>query len=130
MLLGEVNRLCAEKTEVLGEETMDALERNIMLSVLDRAWMDHLSYMDYLKSGIGLRAYAQRDPLTEYREEAYAAFEFMVDSLYTDTLRTILRIQPVPVPPPLPQLKNAVKNAVKKPNPFAKRPPTGAEALA
>ena len=130
MLLGEINRLCAEKTEVLGEETMDALERNIMLSVLDRAWTDHLSYMDYLKSGIGLRAYAQRDPLTEYREEAYAAFEFMVDSLYTDTLRTILRIQPIPVPPPLPQLKQAVNNAAKKPNPFAKKPPAGAEVLA
>ena len=128
-LLDKVNEIYSEKKEILGDEMMNQLIRNIMLRVLDAAWMDHLSYMDYLKAGIGLRGFAQRDPLIEYKDESYQAFEFMVDSMYEDTIRTILRVQPI-VAPPMPQIVQKPKSD-KKPNPFKKnkKAPTGAEPL-
>ena len=60
---------------------------------MDARWMAHLQDMDYLRAGIGLRAYGQRDPLTEYREEAYNAFSAMTGNMYEDYLRTLLRLQ-------------------------------------
>ena len=64
-----------------------------MLRVIDTSWMSHLQDMDYLKTGIGLRAFGQRDPLTEYREEAHRAFSEMTASMYEKYLKTLLRLQ-------------------------------------
>ena len=128
-LLERINTLYMEKKEILGEETLNQLARNVMLRVLDSAWMDHLLYMDYLKAGIGLRGYGQRDPLIEYKDESYQAFEFMVDAMYEDAVRTLLRIQPI-VAPPMPQFIKPANG--KKPNPFKKnrkKVPAGAEPL-
>ncbi len=55
--------------------------------------MTYLQEMDYLKTGIGLRGYGQRDPLVEYKTEAYGAFQILVDTMYEDYLRTVLRIE-------------------------------------
>ena len=82
-----------EKLDVLGEEVMRSLASQIMLRIIDVKWMAHLSEMDYLKTGIGLRALGQRDPLVEYKNEAYKAFEAMTASMYDDYLRTLLRLQ-------------------------------------
>ncbi len=82
-----------EKREVLGDEIMGNLANQVMLRIIDTRWMAHLQEMDYLKTGIGLRAMAQRDPLVEYKNEAYSAFEAMTASMYDDYLRTILRIE-------------------------------------
>ena len=82
-----------EKGKVLGEAAMKALERQVMLRIIDTRWMAHLSEMDYLKTGIGLRAFGQRDPLVEYKNEAYRAFQNLTSSMYSDYLRTILRLQ-------------------------------------
>ena len=57
-----------EKSEMLGSQIMRTLESQVMLRIMDTRWMAHLQDMDYLRAGIGLRAYGQRDPLTEYRE--------------------------------------------------------------
>ena len=81
------------KVALLGEDAMGKLEAQIMLRIMDTRWMAHLQDMDYLRAGIGLRAYGQRDPLTEYREEAYQAFSRMTDNMYADYLRTLLRLQ-------------------------------------
>ena len=62
------------KEEELGAESLRELERQVMLRVIDTRWMDHLQEMDYLKEGIGLRAMGQRDPLVEYKTEAYDMF--------------------------------------------------------
>ncbi len=78
---------------MVGEDLIDQLEGQIMLRILDARWMQHLSEMDYLKTGIGLRAIGQRDPLVEYKNEAYAAFENMTATMYDDFLRTILRLE-------------------------------------
>lgn len=83
----------AEKTEVVGEGVMKALESQVMLRIIDTRWMAHLHDMDYLRTGIGLRSLGQRDPLTEYREEAYRAFESLTENMYDDYLRTLLRLQ-------------------------------------
>jgi len=82
-----------EKADVLGPEAMKRLEGQIMLRIIDSRWMTHLQEMDYLKTGIGLRAFGQRDPLVEYKEEAHAAFGKMTATLYEDFLRTLLRLQ-------------------------------------
>ena len=83
----------ASKSEQLGEPVMKMLESQVMLRIIDTRWMAHLQEMDYLKSGIGLRAFGQRDPLVEYKNEAYNAFQNLTSSMYEDYLRTLLRLQ-------------------------------------
>lgn len=82
-----------EKKEILGAEALKQLSSQIMLRMIDVRWMAHLSEMDYLKTGIGLRAIGQRDPLVEYKNEAYNAFQNMTNTMYDDYLKTLLRIQ-------------------------------------
>ena len=76
---------------------MQALSAQVMLRVIDTRWMSYLQEMDYLRAGIGLRGFGQRDPLVEYKAEAYAAFTELVNTMYEDFLRTILRIELAPV---------------------------------
>ena len=95
-----------EKEATLGEAMMKPLSSQVMLRIIDTRWMAHLQEMDYLKTGIGLRAFGQRDPLTEYREEAYAAFENLTNTMYDDFLRTILRLE-VAKSAPAPEAINA-----------------------
>ena len=71
----------AAKAVRFGSEIMRVLERNALLQLLDMSWKDHLLQLDHLKQGIGLRAYAQRDPLNEYKQEAFSLFEVMLDGL-------------------------------------------------
>ena len=85
-----------EKSERLSDEIMQALSAQVMLRVIDTRWMTYLQEMDYLKTGIGLRGFGQRDPLVEYKTEAYAAFTELVNTMYEDFLRTILRIELAP----------------------------------
>ncbi|WP_058270561.1 preprotein translocase subunit SecA [Olsenella massiliensis] len=87
-----VTRCYEEKSQLLPEGAMQALSSQVMLRVIDTRWMAYLQEMDYLKTGIGLRGYGQRDPLVEYKTEAYAAFTELVSTMYEDFLRTILRI--------------------------------------
>ena len=104
----------ARKTEELGEPIMKTLESQVMLRIIDTRWMSHLSDMDYLKAGIGLRAYGQRDPLVEYKEEAYSAFQNMTSNMYQDYMRTLLRLQ-VAVQqkkPAMPEHKNPLEGKV------------------
>ena len=89
-----------EKSERLGEQVMKELSAQVMLRVIDTRWMAYLQEMDYLKTGIGLRGFGQRDPLVEYKSEAYAAFTELVSTMYEDFLRTILRIELVKAPAP------------------------------
>ena len=92
-VLAYVKRCYDERVESLGEELMAKLNRQVMLRVIDTRWMTYLQEMDYLKQGIGLRGFGQRDPLVEYKGEAFAAFRTLVDTMYEDYLRTVLRIE-------------------------------------
>ena len=88
-----VQKTFDEKAQKLGEEVMRELAAQVMLRVIDTRWMAYLQEMDYLKTGIGLRGFGQRDPLVEYKTEAYEAFTLLVNTMYEDFLRTILRLE-------------------------------------
>ncbi|MHB8761906.1 MAG: preprotein translocase subunit SecA [Coriobacteriia bacterium] len=89
------------KEASLGADQLRALERHVMLRVIDARWMSHLLEMDYLREGIGLRAIGQRDPLVEYKNEAYEMFKFLVAEVNRDFLRTIMHIQLLQEPAPV-----------------------------
>jgi preprotein translocase subunit SecA len=82
-----------EKEQTLGSQTMRELERMVLLNITDTKWREHLYEMDYLQEGIHLRAYAQKDPITEYRREAYLLFEELTQSIQDDFVRYIYRVQ-------------------------------------
>ena len=88
-----VSHCYEEKSSEFGDQIMQALSMQVMLRVIDTRWMAYLQEMDYLKTGIGLRGFGQRDPLVEYKSEAYRAFTELVNTMYEDFLRTILRLQ-------------------------------------
>ena len=81
------------KEKLIGPEAMRYHERMIMLSVLDQLWKDHLLSMDHLKEGIGLRGYAQHDPLVEYKRESFDMFEAMMQHFQEDTVRYLYLMQ-------------------------------------
>ena len=97
----QVRELIEEKTlalyekreQELGAETMREIEKVIMLRIIDNKWMDHIDAMDQLRNGINLRAYGQRDPLIEYKFEAFEAFQAMIYSIKEDVVRYVLRVR-------------------------------------
>jgi preprotein translocase subunit SecA len=77
----------------LGAEPMRELERQVLLAVIDRKWREHLYEMDYLKDGVGLRAYAQRDPLVEYQREGFDMFAQMLDGIKEEAVGFLFNIE-------------------------------------
>ena len=82
-----------ERESLLGESMMRQLEKAIMLRVVDRKWMEHLDNMDMLREGIGLPAYGQKNPLVEYKFEAYDMFQNMIESIQDETVMYLFRIR-------------------------------------
>jgi preprotein translocase subunit SecA len=82
-----------EKEKVVGSEVMRQLEKAIMLQTLDTQWKDHLAGMDYLRQGIHLRGYAQKNPKREYKREAFDMFSAMLDSIKREVVTTLSKIQ-------------------------------------
>ena len=72
---------------------MREIERHVALDLINRKWIDHLDAMDFLREGIGLRGYAQRDPLIEYKREAFDLFQAMLTSVQDDMVRVMYRVQ-------------------------------------
>ena len=85
-----------EKEKTYGEKLMRELERVITLRVVDEYWMDHIDAMDDLKQGVGLRAYGQHDPVTEYREQGYEMFEATVNAIREETVRRLFLVRVKP----------------------------------
>ena len=83
----------AEREKELGSDVLTLVERSVMLSVIDNKWREHLSEMDYLRAGIGLRAMGQRDPLTEYQREGYDMFTELVDSVKRDAVKYLFHVE-------------------------------------
>ncbi|HEX4286832.1 MAG TPA: SEC-C metal-binding domain-containing protein, partial [Terracidiphilus sp.] len=88
-----LKELYQAKESILSSETMRYHERMVMLSVIDGLWKDHLLSMDHLKEGIGLRGYAQQDPLVAYKRESFDMFEAMMARFQEDTVRFLFRMQ-------------------------------------
>ena len=93
-LLNEAKEFYKKKEEMLGPELMARLERYGMLSVIDQKWKEHLREMDDLKEGIGLRAYGQKDPLVEYKIEAYQLFASLLDQIKNDVVSFVFKFWP------------------------------------
>ncbi len=85
--------LMTRKSRQVGANVMRHLERAVMLQQLDMHWREHLAAMDYLRQGIYLRAYAQKNPKQEYKREAFALFTGMLDRIRSDTVMMLQRLQ-------------------------------------
>ena len=124
-LFEKLKELYEAKEKILGAEMMRYHERMVMLSVIDGLWKEHLLSMDHLKEGIGLRGYAQQDPLVAYKRESFDMFEAMMLKFQEDTVRFLFRMQivdaegrpvnaapePRRVVPPAPPVASAAQHA-------------------
>ena len=92
----------AQKAANMGPETLRAIEKQVLLGILDHVWKEHLLQLDHLRQGIGLRAYGQRDPLNEYKSEAFSLFQAMLRDLRERMTSVLATIELAPPPPPEP----------------------------
>jgi preprotein translocase subunit SecA len=83
----------AQREQELGSSTMRDLEKVVMLKVVDQKWLDHIDAMDNLRQGIGLRAYGQKNPLMEYKFEAFEMFNAMIENIQEDIVRFIYHVK-------------------------------------
>jgi len=83
----------AEKEQLAGTPVVRHFEKAVMLQILDVAWKEHLAAMDYLRQGIGLRGYAQKDPKQEYKREAFEMFTSMLDRIKHDVIAIVSKVQ-------------------------------------
>jgi preprotein translocase subunit SecA len=95
--------LMAAKAANMGPELMRFIEKSLLIQTLDAVWKEHLYALDHLRQGIGLRAYGQRDPLNEYKSEAFALFNAMLDELKERVTAMLARVELAPEPIPQPQ---------------------------
>jgi preprotein translocase subunit SecA len=92
-LISEFKNAYEKKESEIGSDIMRYLEKVILLQIIDTQWKDHLLAMDHLKEGIGLRGYGQRDPLVEYKKEAFDMFADMISRISTEVLKRLFKIQ-------------------------------------
>ena len=92
-IISEATRRHDEKVGVVGEETMRRFEKQVLLQVLDHQWKEHLAAMDYLRQGIHLRGYAQKNPKQEYKREAFELFTSMLDQIKRESVRVLTAVQ-------------------------------------
>ena len=106
-----------EKEKQVGEELMRSVERWVMLRTIDTKWVDYLTQMEHFREGIGLRAYGQRDPLIEYKNEAFQMFQELSANIQADIVANIFRVQVhVEPPPPQPVARGVVESGPTPPD--------------
>ncbi|MCC1491275.1 preprotein translocase subunit SecA [Cognatishimia sp. F0-27] len=89
------DKLMAEKAEAFGPETMRQVEKQILLQTIDGKWREHLLTLEHLRSVVGFRGYAQRDPLNEYKSEAFQLFEGLLDGLREEVTQKLSQVRPI-----------------------------------
>jgi preprotein translocase subunit SecA len=92
-ILQAVDAHFGKKEELTGPQVMRHFEKALMLNVLDQKWKDHLASMDYLRQGIGLRGYAQKQPMQEYKRESFGMFTELLDGIKHEVIRILARVQ-------------------------------------
>lgn len=97
-LLAAVSQAFEVREQELGTETMRELERQVLLRTIDTKWVDYLHNIDILREGVGLRGYGQRDPLQEYKREAFDMFNMLLRNIQQEAIQLIFRAQPVHQP--------------------------------
>jgi preprotein translocase subunit SecA len=140
-LVDAIKNRYAEKEKQFGSELLRWLERRIILDVVDTQWKDHLLSLDHLREGIGLRGYGQKDPLVEFKKEAFVLFEDMMTRIDNETIRYLFHVQiqqaepPPQQPPPqvarhpMPSAAAAVASAAARAQEAPQRLPDFARAL-
>jgi preprotein translocase subunit SecA len=94
LLQDDADEAYQEVEDRFGPEAMRQVERHVLLSVIDRLWVEHLTAMDELREGVGLQAYGQKDPLVVYKTEGYRMFGTLTEHIRHDTVHTIFRVKP------------------------------------
>ena len=89
------DEMMAEKAVAFGPDTMRQVEKQILLQTIDRKWREHLITLEHLRSVVGFRGYAQRDPLNEYKSEAFQLFEALLDGLRVDVTKQLSQVRPI-----------------------------------
>jgi preprotein translocase subunit SecA len=125
----------AAKAANIGPDFMRMVEKSVLLQVFDQVWKEHLLQLDHLRQGIGLRAYGQRDPLNEYKREAFALFNNMLEELRERVTSLLMRVEfAADAPPPQPEPVRVMD--MRHPSPeeatsaFEPAPPSGGYGLA
>ncbi len=119
----------AAKAANIGPDLMRFIEKSILLQVLDAVWKEHLLALDYLRQGIGLRAYGQRDPLNEYKSEAFAMFNAMLDDLKERVTSMLARVELGPEAPPEPLFQPEMPTTIRYNDPAAEAPYAGSDVM-
>ncbi|KIC24302.1 MULTISPECIES: preprotein translocase subunit SecA [unclassified Leisingera] len=94
-LVDASDKMMAEKAEAFGPENMRNIEKQVLLQTIDKKWREHLLTLEHLRSVVGFRGYAQRDPLNEYKNESFQLFESMLDSLREEVSQQLSRVRPM-----------------------------------
>jgi preprotein translocase subunit SecA len=108
-----------KKVEEIGTDLMPLVERDVMLRTIDYQWMEYLTQMEHFREGIGLRAYGQRDPLVEYKNEAFEMFNELLDRIQASIVAGIFRVQVqrnAPAPPPTPLVRQVMESGPGEPD--------------
>ncbi|MDH3193747.1 MAG: SEC-C metal-binding domain-containing protein [Acidimicrobiia bacterium] len=108
VILEDAHAVYDAREAELGADVLRSIEKRVTLSIIDNKWREHLSEMDYLRAGIGLRAMGQRDPLVEYQNEAYNLFSGLVESVKRDAVRYLYHVEVVDQTTQQPQRVQAV----------------------
>jgi len=113
------------KVEEVGADLMPMVERDVMLRTIDWQWMEYLTQMEHFREGIGLRAYGQRDPLIEYKNEAFEMFNELRERIQGAIVATIFHVSPAPKqavpPPPQPVVRRVMESGPGDPDGAAAR---------
>jgi preprotein translocase subunit SecA len=94
-LIGKTDEFIADKADKFGAENMRNVEKQLLLQSIDAKWREHLLTLEHLRSVVGFRGYAQRDPLNEYKNESFQLFEGLLDSLREDVTQKLSQIRPM-----------------------------------
>ena len=111
LVMADANRHYQQREEELGPDTLRQIERQVMLSIIDQRWREHLEEMDYLQEGINLRAMGQKDPLTEWQREGFEMFGEMMIGIAQDFVRYVMHVQVVNEEQPAVQVRNLTETS-------------------
>jgi len=125
LLQDSARKLYESREAEFGSDLMREIERAVVLQVVDTRWKDHLDAMDSLREGIGLRAYGQRDPLIEYRNEAFEMFQGMIEAIQEDVSTYVQRVTPRITTQVPEQPQNVSENKYEDAEPAPKQRRTG-----
>ncbi len=115
-LLAAATEAYDRKVDEVGADLMPMVERDVMLRTIDWQWMEYLTQMEHFREGIGLRAYGQRDPLVEYKNEAFEMFNELRERIQGSIVSLIYRVAPAPPPPPTPIVRQMTESGPAEPD--------------